>query len=442
MTTAPPRWTVPSPKELERATSDEVVAIAQSRMERARIDLLLDHPYFAAALLAVPMRGTSETVIEQAVVTDGKRIVYRYELVAALERPRVRLLIMHALVHILLRHPERGGDRNWTVWTKACDIAVDLLFEELGIPTDHHRSYLELFGQLSAESIYDRLVAGGVPAPNAFTPPEDGMQSPSSRDQGDEGSPSQERRRSEREAFDRALADAEGLSDMQVESLKQEFSRKIEQQTARSRGTHAGNGRAEIDAAGREQIRWQQVLARFMRDTLDREWSFSRPNRKHLWRGIYLPGPVDVAGGRFVVAIDTSGSMSHRDLALVLAEIDAIRRNCACELAVLQFDAHIHAVAEFSRWSVEDETIGSTTLMRVQGRGGTDLRLPFVWAEEERRNGRSVSALIVCTDGYGPLPAQAPSDLPVLFLLTPNHASPGFGEQIVLERDSFVGAGE
>lgn len=433
MTTAQPRWNVPSPAEPERATSDEVVAIAQSRMERARIDLLLDHAYFAAALLAVPMRGTSETAIRQAVVTDGRRIVYRYDLVAALERPRVRLLIMHALAHILLRHPERGGSRNWTAWTKACDIAVDVLFEGLGIPTDHQRSYLQPFGQLSAESIYDRLVERGIPAPNAFTPPEDGMQPPPSQDQGDEGSPSQERRRSEREAFDRALAGADAPSDVQIASLKEEFSRTIEEQAARTRGTHAGNGSAEIDAAGREQVRWQQVLARFMRDMLDREWSFARPNRKHLWRGIYLPGPVEVAGGRFVVAIDTSASMSDRDLALVLTEIDSIRRSCACELTVVQFDAGIHAVAEFSRWSAEDETIGSTSVMRVYGRGGTDLRLPFVWAEEERLNGRSISALIVCTDGYGPLPSQAPADLPVLFLLTPRHQAPSFGELLVLD---------
>jgi hypothetical protein len=58
--------------------------------------------------------------------------------------------------------------------------------------------------------------------------------------------------------------------------------------------------------------------------------------------------------------------------------------------------------------------------------------LPFTWADEERRNGRRISALIVCTDGFGPLPSGAPAGLPVLFLLTPHHAAPKFGEQLVL----------
>jgi predicted metal-dependent peptidase len=135
-----------------------------------------------------------------------------------------------------------------------------------------------------------------------------------------------------------------------------------------------------------------------------------------------------------VLAIDTSGSMSDRDLGLVLGEVDAIRRSCACELTVLQFDADIHATAEFNRWSDTDDTIGSTKVMRVFGRGGTDLRLPFAWAEEQRRKGRRISALIVCTDGFGPLPQKAPSGLPVLFMLTPHHQAPGFGERVVLRR--------
>jgi predicted metal-dependent peptidase len=116
----------------------------------------------------------------------------------------------------------------------------------------------------------------------------------------------------------------------------------------------------------------------------------------------------------------------------VLGEVDAIRRSCACELTVLQFDATIHAKAEFSRWSEQDAQIGSTKAMRFFGRGGTDLRLPFTWAENERCAGRSISALIVCTDGYGPLPPRAPEGLPVLFLLTRTHSAPAFGEQVVL----------
>jgi predicted metal-dependent peptidase len=428
-----------------RADAEEIAEIARSRVERARIDILLEHPYFAAALLAIPLRGTSEAAIAQALVTDGSRIVYRYDLVAALERPKVRRLIMHALAHVLLRHPDRGGSRDWSLWTVACDVAVELLFDQLGMKSDENVRKLRIFADDSAERIYERLHEEAEAARSAprFPPlprpacSDDGML-PGARDRSDtEALDDMSRSRLEddsraREEIDRATAGAEAPSGTELKHLSHEFLRDIEGKPKRRGRAGPGSGKAELDAAAREQVCWRRVLARFMLEPIDREWSFARPNRKHIWRGLYLPGPIDVEGGRFVVAIDTSGSMSDEILRVMLGEIDAIRRLCACELTVLQFDAAIHATAEFSASCAEDARIGSTKVMRVFGRGGTDLRLPFRWAEEELRNGRRISALIVCTDGYGPLPQGTPRGLPVLFLLPEAHAAPEFGEKLVV----------
>jgi predicted metal-dependent peptidase len=76
--------------------------------------------------------------------------------------------------------------------------------------------------------------------------------------------------------------------------------------------------------------------------------------------------------------------------------------------------------------------MGSTQVMRMCGRGGTDLRLPFTWTEKAMQRNERISALVVCTDGFGPLPADAPDGLPVLFMLTPHHAAPSFGRHLVL----------
>lgn len=468
----------------ERANADEVESIARRRVDQARVDILLEHPYFAAALLVMPMRGTSEPSIRNAVMTDGHRIVYRYDLVAELERPKVRHLILHALAHALLRHAERGAGRDWRAWTAACDVAVEALFETLGLKvpglaTDL-RAALAWAKGLSAEGIYARFEANGIVARNtaqrgaasraAEGAPEtrdeeasgdddndsereddlgsddldnddldnddlasDGLIAPAPEDRSD--ARHEPRSRRARDAIARAVHDAPAPTAGALEALRHQFEQAVASaERAPRHGTTPGGGNAEIDAAGVGRVSWQTHLARFMQDRIGRDWSFARPNRKHLWRGLYLPGPVDIDGGHFVVAIDTSGSMSDAVLAQILAEVDAIRRSCACELTVLQFDAAIHATARFSQWQCEDDAIGTTRTMRCYGRGGTDLRLPFAWAEEARNNGERISALIVATDGYGPLPAQAPADLPVLFLLTPQHAPPRFGIQVALDR--------
>jgi len=404
------------------ATATELEEIARSRMERARIDILLEQPFLATALLSIPMRGTSERSIRRALVTDGRRIVYRHDLVAALDRPRVRRLMMHALMHAVLKHPERGAGREWEPWGVACDIALDLLFKELGLEPGNDASVLAPFVGLSAEGIYDKVVSLPHGSRPRMVPADDAML----RSDGSGADPA------ESEVFERTLSGAETPSQMQLEQLSCDFIDAARAAVKRASGAGAGSGSTEIDAAAGPQVSWPDTLARFMRASNDRDWSFARPNRRHIWRGLYLPGPLPIDGGRFVVAIDTSGSMSDADLARILSEVDAIRTQCASELTVLQFDAEIHAVAEFSRFAEEDGAVGSTKVMRMFGRGGTDLRLPFEWAERELAKGREISALIVCTDGYGPLPEEAPRELPVLFLLTPSHQAPGFGEKVPL----------
>jgi predicted metal-dependent peptidase len=415
----------------------EIEEIALDRLEKARIDILLDHPYFASALLQLPLRGTWDPAIRHAVVTDGKRIVFRHDLVAALLRPKVRVLVLHALAHVLLDHPGRGGARAWPIWTAACDIAVDELLGALGEIEPPRVAFGEKRpAGRSAEEIYDELLyqerlraAGHAPAPeSAPAPPRestDAFLSPTSAPHADEAE------HAERDAFLRAAADSETLSAVDMGTLQAGF-RHEATKAIRAAGNGAGAVSSEVAACERTVIPWRSELACFLRDPVDRIHSFARPNRKHLWRGIILPGTVPVEGGRVVVAIDTSGSMSDADLAQVLGEIDALRRTGACDLVVLQFDASIQAVAEFSPFEEPRVPMGSTQVMRMCGRGGTDLRLPFTWTEEAMQRDERISALVVCTDGFGPLPADAPDGLPVLFMLTPHHAPPSFGRQLVL----------
>lgn len=418
----------------------EIEAIARDRLEKARIDILLDHPYFASALLQLPIRGTWDDAIRNAVVTDGRRIVYRFDLVAALLRPKVRLLVLHALAHVLLDHPTRGGARGWPLWTMACDIAVDELLGILGeIEPAASNGGARPPGSRSAEEIYDDLersarVRASAPERSPLAAPSPPPPAPSATDGMLPSEPPggmDDAERAEREAFLRVAGDAEGPTELEIDTLRTGF-RVDADRAIRAAGTAAGTGSGEIEAGRRRTVDWRSELAQFLRSHVDRSWTLARPNRRHLWRGIYLPGLAPVEGGRIVVAIDTSGSMSDEALGQVLGEIDALRREIAGDLVVLQFDADVQAVAEYAGVDDADANIGSTRIMRILGRGGTDLRIPFEWAEGEVRNGREVSALIVCTDGYGPLPDRAPAETPVLFLLTPAHAAPGFGRRLVL----------
>jgi predicted metal-dependent peptidase len=72
----------------------------------------------------------------------------------------------------------------------------------------------------------------------------------------------------------------------------------------------------------------------------------------------------------------------------------------------------------------------------VVGRGGTDLCAPFR-AIEESKDGRFqlIDALIIITDGLGPVPSKPPS-FPVLWVLAPHgHNKCTFGAEVSLPPD-------
>ena len=71
------------------------------------------------------------------------------------------------------------------------------------------------------------------------------------------------------------------------------------------------------------------------------------PNKKHLWRGIYLPSLGVPGPDHIVVAIDTSGSMSDRILSEILGEVDRLRSISQCSMTLIQCDAKIQKVEHF-----------------------------------------------------------------------------------------------
>ena len=417
------RGRLPSSPEIEhaaKASDAELEAIAEDRMSRARLHILLDHPYFASALLQLPTRGTHDATAVATMATDGRRLLFNFEAIAALTTPGVRLLMMHVLTHVLLDHANRANGRDWKRWELASDYATNALLKlmEFELPKDWPLN--PVWWNWSTEKIYAQL-----PAKLPSTPMLDMLIPPVRERSAGDGE-----RANTCAAFDAAAEGLEALSELHAKSITHQF-----QQDVRTKltGKHAGSQLEEISASGKERVDWRRLLAQFIIGGARREYSTLRHNRKHLWRGIYLPSLISTGAERIVVAIDTSGSMGTVEIGAILTEVDALRRTEASELVVIQFDAAIQAVATFTPWQEVDPKVGTTAAMNMYGRGGTDICLPFTWVEKERAEGRTVNALIICTDGYGPLPARAPNGLPVLFLLTPNHQMPKFGAVIVLD---------
>jgi predicted metal-dependent peptidase len=129
-----------------------------------------------------------------------------------------------------------------------------------------------------------------------------------------------------------------------------------------------------------------------------------RPNRRHIWAGLYLPGVTREGVGEVAIAVDCSGSVNSRQLSLFEAEIRSIIADQRPQrVYVLYFDAVVQKVETFEA--------GQPVSLDPVGRGGTEFAPCFEWLEE---HGVVPQTLVFLTDLHGSFPSSEP-DYPVLW---------------------------
>jgi predicted metal-dependent peptidase len=176
-----------------------------------------------------------------------------------------------------------------------------------------------------------------------------------------------------------------------------------------------------VEGAAEAAVDWRELLRRLWSETIAADYSWMRPNRRHLWTGLYLPGVVREGVGEVAIAVDCSGSISARQLRLFEAEARSILEGQRPErVYVLYFDAAVH--------KVEIYEAGERIALNPVGGGGTAFEPCFEWLDER---GIRPQTMVFLTDLYGSFPSSAPS-YPVLWASTGRRQAP-FGEVIPMQ---------
>jgi predicted metal-dependent peptidase len=153
------------------------------------------------------------------------------------------------------------------------------------------------------------------------------------------------------------------------------------------------------------EIDWRDALRMFVASARAPAPTWSRPSRRFPARIGQVPGRAyqhrNVLRPRLLVAIDTSLSMTERELSEIARQL--LPMSELAQLFVVECDVTIARCYPFQ---------GS--LAQVEGRGGTDLRPVF---EPSFLRAMRADGVVYFTDGEGPYPAEAPN-VPVLWLLT------------------------
>ena len=392
---------------------------------------MLSEPYLASAVARFPLFNAGGAEWCATMATDGYHIYANPEFCASLTLPELSFVLAHEVLHCVLGHVDRRKGREHELWNFAIDYATNLMLVELGMKMPQLGLLDQSFAGLTAEEIFDRLEAksgSGVLGSNSGGT---GQLSEDGQGAGQTGGESAAPVGGWDLHLDPADSRGEGTrldefpSELERARLRTALIRELSE---KSQGTRAGTLASEIKASGQPRVPWKALMARFMSGLRRDNYRFMPPNKKHIWRNIYLPSVGAPGPSHIVVAIDTSGSMSDQILGRVLKEIDLLRSVTQCHLTVVQCDAKVSYVEEFDEFSAAD-----FSRMKIVGRGGTSFVPVFDWIQKQsEEKGMRFDALVYLTDGYGDYPKKLPH-YPVMWVLeSEKHPKVPFGELIYL----------
>jgi predicted metal-dependent peptidase len=207
-----------------------------------------------------------------------------------------------------------------------------------------------------------------------------------------------------------------GLEGIKVEAIIQHVASEI-----KSIGNVGGDAQVWADSVTRVRIDPAKILRKFVQDVTTpgvQDLTWLRPNKRYSG-SIILPGYTGRNRSNLVFLVDTSGSMSSKDIGLALGVIQKAIKG-GHKIRVYVGDTRI--TGEKTPKKLND--LRNT----LKGGGGTDMAGII---DDLDKNRRKPVGLIVITDGYTPWPSHRPS-FPVAILITTHQDAPTWAKTIYL----------
>jgi predicted metal-dependent peptidase len=105
------------------------------------------------------------------------------------------------------------------------------------------------------------------------------------------------------------------------------------------------------------------AVAEFVSSQGRSDFAWTRPNRRFIAQGLYLPGMHSDELGDVVIAVDCSGSIREAQLSAFVSEVNGVFSAFDCTATVVYHDSEVQRVDEFS------STDGPVTPEPVSGAG-------------------------------------------------------------------------
>lgn len=388
---------------------------AEKQMRRARSHLILGQPFYGALSMYLELKEDPSC---PTAWTDGVHIGYNPDFVLSLTHEERVFLFAHEAMHCAWQHHLRRDHRDPKIWNEVCDDIINphLRAQKMTMPAMGRPGVDE---DISAESLYARRARDGKGGGK-------GSQGQQGGQQGGQPQPGQGDGQGDQPGdHPGGLGEVRDCPADQRQENATSWSTNLQNvaRICKQQGTLPAGMEDLIADILSPKVDWKTRLRSFVEQHAKNDYRWNPVNRRHLHRGIYLPTMRGESLPEFVVAIDTSASVSDRELAQFAGELNAMLEGYDTKVHVLYCDTQVAHVDEYAS---EDLPLYLTR----HGGGGT--RFAPVWDKVEELGIQPCCTIYMsdmeCSD-YGDAPPY-----PVLWMSTATNPSPPpFGEIVCCE---------
>jgi len=368
-------------------SSDAIEQIFQ----KIRISFLFDHPFLSVLALSIPT--TFEPNELSAFTTNGAKITIDLEKLNRYSQEEIKYLYAHTLLHIVLKHPSRAKQRDKELWNQASDVVVNLIlqtFKEIGtMPSDEILDHE--MQEKCVEEVYEILEKKKEENKQGNDPDEqDSKVKTTPKEDGDK----------EAFVYDPSKRDIDQVpSDSNSTEMEKLDSIIVQALTIAQRNISQYAGMAiEVDTLIKPNIDLHDVLKEYLTSSFfEKQSTFSRPNRRFISKGIYLPGTKKSDELiELYIALDSSSSVTMDEYKKFLGVIKEVCESFyEYKITVLPFEREVQVdhIMEFDSLTPLHED----QLHIPKSDGGTnfDAVLRYLKNTEIRSN----NLLVVLSDG-------------------------------------------
>ena len=390
---------------------------AMKRLLLSRMRILNNHGFYG--LLLMHMRYGLDTSCPTA-YTDGRQICFSPDYLNILSEKELDFIMMHEILHVVLRHCFRGVNMEQERYNIASDIVVNsnILWSnhmdltsitvkkeggaQMHLAPDGKEGYL-----YTAEEVYQMLPTVKKGSPRSIF--HGGNEGPRGIDDHNHWKEDEESDDTE-ELWEEYILEA-------CESVRL-------RDPDDERGLIPLFAQRMIRELKQGQVDWRTLLNNFVQEEIT-DYSFSPPDRRFDESNFFLPDfnePSELVRN-ILFMVDTSGSISDEMLTVSFSEIKS---------AIAQYNGRLQGWLGFFDAQVTEprpfEDADSMLSIPPVGGGGTSFEAVFHYVRTHMAEDRPAS-IIILTDGYAPFPDEdAAMGIPVIWLLNNEEVQPPWGK--------------